>query len=193
MSIDPSTHDRVAQLLGREPRGLRAIAVSSPGGGPMVIRVASLVDDKPFPTLFWLVDADLSYRIDQAEAGGLIKRLQQRVNSDVGLRQAMARDHASHIALRAEYITPSEQRRLRQLGMAEVLARRGIGGIADFTRIRCLHTWYAAHLVVPNTVGAMLEEWWRQLPVAAGGVAGSHSVCGALADGTSAPDEAEET
>ena len=186
MPIDTSTHDRVAQLLGREPRGLRAIAVSSPSGEPMVIRVASLVDDRPFPTLFWMVDADLSYRIDQAEAGGLIKRLQRRVNSDVGLRQAMAQDHASHIALRAQYITPREQQRLQQLGMAEVLAQRGIGGIADFTRIRCLHTWYAAHLVVPNTIGALLEEWWRQLPVADRDGAGSHSVCGAQADSTTA-------
>jgi len=164
LSIDQSTHERVAQLLGRKPRGLRAIAVSSPAGEPMVIRVASLIDDKPFPTLFWLVDPDLSYRIDQAEAGGLIKRLQQRVNGDAGLRQAMARDHAAHIALRAAYITALERQRLQQLGMADVLARRGIGGIADCSRIRCLHTWYAAHLVVPNSIGALLEEWWRQLP-----------------------------
>lgn len=165
MTIDQSTQDRVAQLLGREPRGLRAIAVRSPTGEPMVIRVASLIDDKPFPTLFWLVDADLSYRIDQAEAGGLIKRLQQRVNGDVGLRQGMERDHVAHIALRANYITPPEQRRLQELDMADVLAQRGIGGIADFTRIRCLHTWYAAHLVAPNTIGALLDEWWLQLPV----------------------------
>ena len=123
----------------------------------------------------------------QAEAGGLIKRLQQRVNSDVGLRRAMAQDHAAHIALRAEHITPAELQRLQQLGMAQVLARRGIGGIADFTRIRCLHTWYAAHLVVPNTIGALLEEWWR-LPVADRDAAGGHPVCGTRADRTTAPE-----
>ncbi|MCP5148882.1 MAG: DUF501 domain-containing protein [Pseudomonadales bacterium] len=173
-------------LLGRGP-GPAGCRGQFPSGEPMVIRVASLVDDKPFPTLFWLVDADLSYRIDQAEAGGLIKRLQQRVNSDVGLRRAMAQDHAAHIALRAEHITPAELQRLQQLGMAQVLARRGIGGIADFTRIRCLHTWYAAHLVVPNTIGALLEEWWR-LPVADRDAAGGHPVCGTRADRTTAPE-----
>ena len=161
MSIDQSTRVRVARLLGREPRGLRAIAVSAPGGEPMVIRVASLIDDKPFPTLFWLVDAALSYRIDQAEAGGLIRRLQTRVDGDTALQSAMADDHAAHIALRAKYMSAQEKQRLDELGFGSVLARRGIGGIADFTRIRCLHTWYAAHLVVPNTVGAMFDEWWH--------------------------------
>jgi hypothetical protein len=150
----------------------------------MVIRVASLVDDKPFPTLFWLVDADLSYRIDQLEAGGLIKRLQQRVNSDAGLQQGMARDHAAHIVLRAEYLAPSERQRLQQLGMADVLAQRGIGGIADFTRIRCLHTWYAAHLVVPNTIGALLDDWWRELSVAGRDAAAERPVTANRIDST---------
>ena len=44
----------------------------------------------------------------------------------------------------------------------EVLQARGVGGIADFTRIRCLHTWYAAHLVVPNTIGRLLDEHWAE-------------------------------
>ena len=50
----PPTADqlaRVAVLLGREPRGLRAIPVADAHGEPLVIRVASVVDEKPFPTL----------------------------------------------------------------------------------------------------------------------------------------------
>ena len=34
--------------------------------------------------------------------------------------------------------------------MQSALDERGIGGISEPTRIRCLHTWYAAHLVTPN-------------------------------------------
>lgn len=161
LSISTSTRARVTSLLGREPRGLRAIAASSPAGEPMVIRVASLVDGKPFPTLFWLVDPALCYRIDRAEAGGLIARLQAQVDADPALQAAMARDHAAHIALRAGFLDPAERQQLEGLGFAAVMRERGIGGIADFTRIRCLHTWYAAHLVVPNTVGKLLEAWWR--------------------------------
>jgi len=149
-------------LLGRSPRGLEDVPVAAPDGHPMVIRVASLVDEKPFPTLFWLVDPTLCYRIDQVEAAGLIKRLQQRIDSDPGLQQAMADDHRAYIKLRDDYMSPAIRQRLAELGFSAVLQGKGIGGIADFSRIRCLHTWYGAHLVVPNTVGTLLDQWWSE-------------------------------
>jgi hypothetical protein len=162
MSVSPRVAATVAALLGREPRGLEAVAVASGDGQPVVIRVASLVDDSPFPTLFWLVDPALCYRIDRAEAGGLIGRFQARIDADGKLRAAMRRDHLVHIALRNACMAPPVRQRLATLGFAGALERRGIGGIADFSRVRCLHTWYAAHLVVPNTVGQMLDAWWAQ-------------------------------
>ena len=162
MSLSPDVVNQVAALLGRQPRGLEEIALTGSDGEPVVIRVASLVDDKPFPTLFWLIDPELGYRIDQVEAAGLIKQLQQKIDASPELQQAMRADHRAHILLRESFITDDVQRRLQALGFGEVLAGKGIGGIADFTRIRCLHTWYAAHLVVPNTVGALLDQWWRE-------------------------------
>ena len=86
MSVPPAVVAQVAELLGREPRGLEAVAANGPDGEPRVIRVAALVDGKPFPTLFWLVDPDLVYRIDREEAGGLIARFQQQVDDDPGWR-----------------------------------------------------------------------------------------------------------
>ena len=157
MAVSAAQRDRVAVLLGREPRGLEDIPVCSPAGEPMVIRVASLVDDKPFPTLFWLIDPDLCYRIDTEEAGGLIARLQQRVDQEEVLRRAMAADHQRYIALRDSLIGETMRARIEALGYTQVFARKGIGGIADFSRIRCLHTWYGAHLVEPNTVGRLLD------------------------------------
>ena len=126
----------------------------------MVIQVASLVDDKPFPTLFWLVDPDLNYRIDRLEASGLIAALQSRIDANPELQAAMAEDHLAHIALRNQLMPDAEHRRLVELGFYDSLQTRGIGGIENATRIRCLHTWYAAHLVVPNTVGRLLDEYW---------------------------------
>ena len=84
---------RVAALLGREPRGLREIPVADAHGEPLVIRVASVVDDKPFPTLYWLVGAELRRRIDRLEAAGWIARLQDRVDASTALQQAMHDDH----------------------------------------------------------------------------------------------------
>ena len=74
----------------------------------------------------------------------------------------MHEDPRAHIALRDSYISNAVQQRMELLGFGEVLSHRGIGGIADFTRIRCLHTWYAAHLVIPNTVGELLDQWWLE-------------------------------
>ena len=161
MHVSSNETRRVAELLGREPRGLRAVTRAHENGDPIVIRVASLVGDKPFPTLFWLVDPALRYRIDRAEAGGLIARLQARVDARPSLRAAMAADHRAHIKLRDSYLDAKQRRRIEQLGYSEALWQRGIGGIADFSRIRCLHAWYAAHLVVPNTIGRLLDACCR--------------------------------
>jgi hypothetical protein len=152
----------ISELLGREARGLRAIAVSGESGEPVVIQVASLVEDKPFPTLFWLVDPDLNYRIDQLEARGLIAALQARIDASPELQQQMREDHRAHIELRNQLMNETERDRLRELGYWDSLQTRGIGGIENFTRIRCLHTWYAAHLVAPNTVGRLLDDYWEQ-------------------------------
>ncbi|MAL93639.1 MAG: hypothetical protein CME40_00940 [Haliea sp.] len=160
MAVTAEQRQRVAELLGREPRGLEAIAVSDERGEPRVIRVASLVAGKPFPTLFWLVDGALNYRIDQVEAGGLIAGFQARVDAEPALQAAMAEDHRAHIALRDSYLDDDLRAEMARLGFLDVLSGRGIGGIADFQRIRCLHTWYAAHLVVPNTIGGLLDQYW---------------------------------
>lgn len=160
MTVSESQRAQVETLLGREPRGLEDIPVVDDCGQPCVIRVASLVEGKPFPTLFWLVDPVLNYRIDQEEARGLIKDLQTRVNAEAALQVSMHLDHEAHIRLRDSFLATEERSALLAAGFTEVLQERGIGGIADFTRIRCLHTWYAAHLVVPNTIGGLLDLHW---------------------------------
>ena len=153
----PAQFARVAALLGREPRGLRDIPVVDDAGDPVVIRVASLVDGKPFPTLYWLLGAELCLRIDRLEAAGWILRLQARVDASHELRASMSDDHARHKAERARFLSAEEQQLLESRGMLGALNERGIGGIADPDRIRCLHTWYAAHLVTPNTIGRMVD------------------------------------
>jgi hypothetical protein len=120
--------------------------------------VASIVDDKPFPTLYWLVDREINYRIDQLEAAGVITTLQVQVDGNETLRLGMAADHQDHIALRERLMTGEDQARIDALGYRESLSRRGIGGIENPNRIRCLHTWYAAHLVVPNTIGRLVDD-----------------------------------
>ena len=160
--LSADQHSRVAALLGREPRGLRAIPVADAQGEPLVIRVASIVDEKPFPTLYWLVGAELCLRIDRLEAAGWIARLQDRVDASATLQQAMQDDHARHREARAHFLSDAERQLLSEKGMQAALDERGIGGISEPTRIRCLHTWYAAHLVTPNTIGQLVDELFAE-------------------------------
>lgn len=164
LGVEAEKIQRVASLLGREPRGLEEIPVEADNGDPVVIRVASLVDHKPFPTLYWLVDPVLCYRIDQLEAAGMIKTFQQRFDADATLQARMREDHRVYIALRRGFMSTTVKARLRELGFEKTLEVRGIGGIADFSRIRCFHTWYGAHLVRTNVVGEMLDDWWAGSP-----------------------------
>lgn len=158
--FEENTLRLIAERLGREPRGLREVAVADVAGRPVVIRVASVVNGRPFPTLYWLIDPAINYRIDRAEARGTIAQLQARVDADPALQSAMASDHRRHIARRESFLRATERAHLDASGQWPAIRERGIGGIADFTRIRCLHTWYAAHLVEANAVGAMLEALW---------------------------------
>lgn len=156
-AISETQRQQVNALLGRDARGLREIPVTDCAGRPRVIRVASVVDGKPFPTLYWLVDRDINYRIDQLEAGGLISELQAQVDADPDLQAAMAEDHRVHIERRNALMTPADREALEASGLFKTLQSRGIGGIEKPTRIRCLHTWYAAHLVEPNTIGRLVD------------------------------------
>ena len=148
----------ITAQLGRSPRGLSAIAALDDRGQPAVIRVASVVDNKPFPTLYWLIDPVLNLKLDRLEATGWIARLQEKVDADASLRQEMAADHIKHRRRRVQFLTPTQQTFLESHGMIAAVLERGIGGIVDPDRIRCLHTWYGAHLVESNSIGRLVDE-----------------------------------
>lgn len=158
MAIDESTRQLIAQYLGREPRGLQEV-VAWHGDEPAVVRVASLVDGKPFPTMYWLVHPTINYAIDKLEANGLIALLQQRVDADPKLQAGMVRDHNDYIVARDHYMSLETKQAIVAANLQGAFEGRGIGGIADSGRIRCLHTWYGSHLVTPNTIGVMLEPY----------------------------------
>tara|TARA_Y100000385_G_scaffold58487_1_gene56341 strand:+ start:229 stop:759 length:531 start_codon:yes stop_codon:yes gene_type:complete len=148
----------VAKCLGREPRGFRDVVAFNTRGEPSVIQVCSVVDGKPFPTLYWLIDAALSLDIDRLEAAGWIAKLQNEIADSSAFQRRMHHDHRAHIALRDSLLSDDDRRLLAANGMASALSDRGIGGISEPDRVRCFHTWYAAHLVVPNSVGTVIDR-----------------------------------
>ncbi len=140
---------RVTELLGREPRGEFEVVVRGPGGDPVVIRNAPLLDDgTPMPTRYDLVGADLVKRVSRLEADGGVRRADAEVDA-----AAIAAAHARYAAER-DAAMPAGHSGSRPSG--------GVGG----TRrgVKCLHAHVAHHLAGgDDPVGRWALEQLEQL------------------------------
>jgi uncharacterized protein len=127
----PSDHDAVAALLGRDPQGRFEVVVRDDLGDPVVIRNAPLLHDgTPMPTRYWLVGAHERAVVGRLEAAGGVKRAEADVDPD-----ELAAAHVAYAAERDAEI-PADHHGPRPTG--------GVGG----TRrgVKCLHAHYAWHL-----------------------------------------------
>ncbi len=155
--MDAETEAQLTQALGRTPQGAQAVRIKDGKGQPVVVQVQPLVDDKPFPTFYWLCCRRLIRAISHLEAAGLIKTLEARLQADPEL---MAQHHASHqdyVTQRDAAMTETQRQRIAELGFTQVFQRRGVGGIDNWDQVRCLHTHYAHHLCGNNLVGQLLD------------------------------------
>jgi hypothetical protein len=155
-SIPLSDRNVIAAQIGRRPRGLVGVSVRCSHGYPQVIRVRPLVDGKPFPTLFWLTCPHLIRETDYLEADGWIGRLERRMAEDGELREGMARAHERYIEKRFASLSDGERRSIESCGQASSLLEKGIGGIADRRRLKCLHLHVAHALADKNPIGAIV-------------------------------------
>jgi hypothetical protein len=163
-SSAPSTADTaaVALQLGREPRGLLAVAHRCPCGLPDVVETAPrLPDDTPFPTLYYLTCQRAVAAVSRLEASGLMREMTQRLSAEPGLGDAYLAAHRDYLARRDEAA--------RAAGVAPLPASTpSAGGMPD--RVKCLHALLAHELAVPgaNPLGreamAAAGEWWAAGP-----------------------------
>jgi len=135
----------VAAQIGRPPRGAVVVAVRCVYGYPQVIRVRPLVDGEPFPTLYWLTCPYLSRALARLEAEGWIHCLERRMAADPVLAASMDAAHTRYADARAAL--------LHEPDLAMPCPGRGIGGIADRQRLKCLHLHVAHALADVNPIG----------------------------------------
>lgn len=147
----------IAEQLGRAPRGIEAVAAVDGNGTPLVLRMAPIVDSKPFPTLYWLSCERLKIEISRIEASGVIKQLETRLQEDAGFLAAYHASHRAYVDARWEYMSAGQRQEVERLAYTEILRERGIGGIANWDQVRCLHTQYAHHLCGNNVIGQWLD------------------------------------
>lgn len=146
----------VAAQIERSPRGQFTVSVRCSYGYPQVIRVYPVVQGKPFPTLYWLTCPFLSKEIDHLEASGWIKQLEVRMAQESGLRSAMQEAHRRYCQQRDQLLSPEDKATLEADGTMVGLDGRGIGGISDWDRLKCLHLHIAHELADGNPIGSIV-------------------------------------
>ena len=148
----------IRRQLGREPRGIVKIAAQTAQGIPTVLQTRSLVNDKPFPTMFWLCSKDLHKAIAEIDTSGWTKKIEERIQEDQELRDAFYVNHQQYVKDRWLAMVPSDQARLEHLGFIKLFDQYGIGGISQWDKVRCLHMQYAHHLCSDNVIGQLMDQ-----------------------------------
>jgi uncharacterized protein len=150
--------DAVADQLGREPRGVAAIAHRCDCGAPDVVKTQpQLPDGTPFPTTFYVTCPRLTGAISTLESSGLMAEMTDRIAADPALAAAYQSAHEDYLRRRAE------------LGEVSQIAGISAGGMP--TRVKCLHVLAGHALAVGpgvNPLGdevlAALGPWWLRAP-----------------------------
>jgi hypothetical protein len=153
VSVAKADFEAVKAQLGREPRGLRAVAHRCPCGNPDVVETAPRLEDgSPFPTLYYLTCPKAASAIGTLEGSGLMAEMTERLRTDPELAAAYRAAHEDYIKRR---------------DAIEVLEGfPSAGGMPD--RVKCLHVLVGHALAAGpgvNPLGdealGLLPEWWR--------------------------------
>lgn len=148
----------INQQLGRTPRGIIKIAHQMENQIPTVLQTRSLVADKPFPTMYWLCSKDLHKAINKIETNGWTKHIEQRIMEEDDLRETFYKNHQQYVKARWDAMLPEDRARLEELGYIKLFDQYGIGGITNWTKVRCLHMQYAHHLCGVNIIGQLMDQ-----------------------------------
>ena len=159
--IAPPDVAAVTAQLGRQPRGLRAVAHRCPCGLPDVAETAPrLPDGSPFPTLYYLTCPRASAAVSKLEASGMMREMTARLANgclrgwyESAHRDYLARRDAAARSAGVEPLPPGTQ---------------SAGGMPD--RVKCLHALVAHELAVGdvNPFGREALDaagpWWQPGP-----------------------------
>ncbi len=158
-SVTDSDRQVVTTQLGREPRGMVAVAHRCPCGSPDVVRtLPRLADGTPFPTTFYLTCPKAAAAISRLEGAGVMREMTARLSDDPKLAEKYRQAHNDYL------------HRRDQLG-DEVPEIAGVsaGGMPE--RVKCLHALVGHSLAAGPGVNpfgdealAQLSEWWCSGP-----------------------------
>ena len=150
-AVDQPDIDAVRRQLGREPRGVRAVAHRCSCGDPDVVETEPrLPDGTPFPTLYYLSCPRAAGLIGTLEAGGVMRAMQERLAGDADLSAAYAGAHVDYLARR------------ESIEQVEEIAGVTAGGMPS--RVKCLHVLVGHALAAGSGVNPFGDEALVMLP-----------------------------
>ncbi len=152
--IDQSDLDLIHVQLDREPRGLVRIAARCPCTGPLVVQTEPrLPDGTPFPTTYYITCPRLASAIGTLESSGLMKEMQEQLDTNSELADQYQHAHENYLADR------------QALGNVPELDGISAGGMPH--RVKCLHVLVGHSLAAGpgvNPLGdralELLQSWW---------------------------------
>ncbi|HEX5017594.1 MAG TPA: DUF501 domain-containing protein [Actinomycetes bacterium] len=142
-----SDADRVAiqRQLGREPRGMVAVAHRCSCGEPDVVTTSPrLPDGTPFPTLYYLTCPRLTGAVSTLEAEGRMREMQDRLATDPHLQESYRTAHERYLAERDA------------VEVVEEIAGVSAGGMPE--RVKCLHVLVGQALATGPGVNPFGDE-----------------------------------
>jgi hypothetical protein len=147
-----SSADRAAvhRQLGREPRGVVAVAHRCDCGEPDVVMTAPrLPDGTPFPTLYYVTCPRLTGALSTLEAEGRMRDMEGRLHADPELRASYRTAHERYLEEREQLTTVSE------------ITGVSAGGMPD--RVKCLHVLAGQSLAAGPGVNPFGDEALAEL------------------------------
>ena len=143
--LDTVDRKCVTRQIGRDPRGMMAVAVRCFHNNPAVVLVSARIPDKdrelPFPTVLWLSCPLLKKAVATLESSGKIKAWEKYLGENEAVAAKLNEAHKYYIELQAAMGDPGE----------------GIAGVKDHRYLKCLHAHLAHFLAAgSNPIGAMV-------------------------------------
>jgi len=149
----------VTKQLGRKPIGALEVTARDASSEPVVIKVDPLAEGKPFPSMYWLTGPRVHKAIADVERTAWIKDLEHRIIPEAAEMLArLKNDNERYREMRWQLFQELHGNENIQESYLKVIRESGIGGIQDFSRVRCLHMHYAFHLAHGGLVGELLDK-----------------------------------
>tara|TARA_R110000868_G_scaffold72133_3_gene210382 strand:+ start:1168 stop:1683 length:516 start_codon:yes stop_codon:yes gene_type:complete len=156
--ISKEDFDIITKQLGRAPVGALEVMAKDCEGQPAVLKVDPFPNKKPFPSLYWLTSPLLHKAIADIERTAWIKDFENNIlPEDEDLMLRLKADNELYRDLRWALFKSLHDEASIDEKYLKVLRETGIGGIQNFSRVRCLHMHYAFHIVHGGLVGEQLD------------------------------------